>query len=369
MVQSLLPLLFAVFCLFASHAQAAPLKVYILAGQSNMEGHAAVRTFDHLGMDPKTAPLLEKMRNADGTPHVCDKVWISYLTTKGVKQGKLTTDFGALGSQPKIGPEFTFGITLEEKLKEPILLIKTAWGGKSLYADFRPPSAATSDKPTGEYYTLMADHVRKVLANIKAVYPGYDPKQGYELAGFVWFQGWNDMTASNVYPNRGKLGGYDMYSDLLAKFIRDVRKDFNAPKMPFVIGVMGTGGPVDPRNPGRHGATTQSFRMAMAAPANLPEFKGNVIPVFTEKYWDKQLGELANRMDKVNAKSKELSKDPSLTKEQREAAVAKLKSEMFTPEELKIHEVGVSNFGFHYLGSGKVMAQIGVGFAKALLDK
>ncbi len=84
-----------------SSAMAKPLKIYIMAGQSNMEGHAAVRTFDHIGMDPKTAPMLKEMRNADGTPRVCDNVWISYLTGGKdgniVKQGKLTADYGSQG--------------------------------------------------------------------------------------------------------------------------------------------------------------------------------------------------------------------------------------------------------------------------------
>lgn len=40
---------------------------------------------------------------------------------------------------------------------------------------------------TGVYYRLMMEHVKKVLGDIKRVVPGYDPKQGYELAGFVWF--------------------------------------------------------------------------------------------------------------------------------------------------------------------------------------
>ena len=60
-----------------------------------------------------------------------------------------------------------------------------------------------------------SDHVKKVLADIKRVCPDYDPKQSYELAGFVWFQGWNDMVDSSTYPNRGKPGGYDKYSDWL----------------------------------------------------------------------------------------------------------------------------------------------------------
>jgi len=48
-----------------------------------------------------------------------------------------------------------------------------------------------------------------------------------------------------TYPNRGTPGGYDAYSDLLAQFIRDVRRALSAPKMPFVIGVMGAGGPIE----------------------------------------------------------------------------------------------------------------------------
>ena len=40
---------------------------------------------------------------------------------------------------------------------------------------------------------MMIVHVRKVLGDIKRVVPGYDEKQGCELAGFVWFQGFNDL--------------------------------------------------------------------------------------------------------------------------------------------------------------------------------
>jgi len=353
----------------SSSISAAPLKVYVLVGQSNMEGHAHVRTFDHIGMDPGTAPLLKKMRNADGSPKVCDKVWISYLTDGGVKQGNLTVGFGAQKNGPKIGPEFTFGIAMEEALDEPILLIKTAWGGKSLNTDFRPPSAATEDKPVGEYYKLMSEHVHKVLSDIKQVYPDYDPAQGYELAGFVWFQGWNDMVNQGVYPNRGKPGGYAMYTELLADLIRDVRKDFEAPDMRFVIGVMGVGGELDLEHPNRYTPIHDGFRKAMAAPAEMPEFKGNVVAVLTEKCWDKELDELDSRWGQVKGKSKELSKNSDLSKEQREEELDKFTATLFTPEELKIREAGISNAGFHYLGSAKIMGQIGEAFAKAMLGE
>lgn len=372
-----------------------PLKVFILAGQSNMQGHAHVNTFDPIGLDPKTAPILKEMRNADGTPRVCEKVWISSIGCAEEEQvGKLTAGLGAKVRGPKIGPEFTFGIYMQKLLDEPILIIKTAWGGKSLHTDFRPPSAgpyefneaqlkrlkdqgkeiedvkADRAKVTGHYYRLMTDHVKKVLADIKRVHPDYDPKQGYELAGFVWFQGWNDMVDSGTYPNRGQPGGYDKYSELLAQFIRDVRNDLSAPKMPFVIGVMGVGGPVDKYSPEqqRYKGIHHNFRMAMAAPSALPEFKGNVVAVLTEEYWDMELVDLRRRDAKIQQKMRTLQEEGKLSREEWNAALEKHRAESFTPREMVILKKGASNFEFHYLGSAKIMAQIGKGFAEVLVE-
>ena len=95
----------------------------------------------------------------------------------------------------------------------------------------------------------MIEHVRKVLADIKRVVPEYDPKQGYELAGFVWFQGFNDLVSDWTYDKRNQPGGYDLYGATAGDFIRDVRKDLSAPKMPFVIGVMGIGGVKEDKKP------------------------------------------------------------------------------------------------------------------------
>ena len=380
---------------FSSHAK--PLKVYLLVGQSNMQGHAAVRTLAHLGMDPKTVPLLKAIQNADGSAKVHDQIWISSIDTSeesGVKEGKLTVGYGAGGREPKIGPELSFGITMQQHVGEPILLIKTSWGGKSLNTDFRSPSAGPYQfneqqienfkkrnkdvaaerqaraERTGVYYRLMLEHIRKVLGDIKRVYPAYDSKAGYELAGYVWFQGWNDMVDSGTYPTRGQPGGYASYSKNLAHFIRDVRKDLKAPKLPFVIGVMGAGGPIAKYGPDqkRYAGIHGGFRKAMAAPTKLPEFKGNVIAVFTENYWDGQLAELVDRRGKINAKRRELSKDQSLTRAQRDKAIAEFSAKLFTKEELKILEVGVSNAAYHYLGSAKILGQIGKAFADALAE-
>jgi alpha-galactosidase len=54
-----------------SGAETKPLKVFILAGQSNMQGHANISTFDYIGKDPLTAPILAAMRDAQDKPRVC----------------------------------------------------------------------------------------------------------------------------------------------------------------------------------------------------------------------------------------------------------------------------------------------------------
>ena len=59
---------------------------------------------------------------------------------------------------------------------------------------------AEKKEQTGRFYRLMIEHVRRVLKDVKRVYPDYDSKDGYEIAGFAWFQGWNDMVASGTYP-------------------------------------------------------------------------------------------------------------------------------------------------------------------------
>ena len=102
---------------------------------------------------------------------------------------------------------------MDEALQEPVLIIKTAWGGKSLFHDFRPPSAGVYqrtaadiekerylEKDSGLYYRLMIEHVKHVLGDIKRVCPAYDEKQGFQIGGFVWLQGWNDMVNQDVYP-------------------------------------------------------------------------------------------------------------------------------------------------------------------------
>lgn len=382
----LLPLLLLPLAL---HAEV--LQVFILAGQSNMQGHAHVRTLPHLGMDPATAPLLAELQQADGSPRVCERTWISSLGSPDQERtGALTAGFGA--TPEKLGPEFAFGVTMQRYTAGRILLIKTAWGGKSLNTDFRPPGAGpyvfdeahlanlrkqgkdvdaiTAEKvaATGEYYRRMIAHVRHVLSDLPRVVPGYDPKEGHRLAGFAWFQGWNDLVDSSTYPRRDQPGGYAAYSEVLTQFIRDVRRDLDAPALPFVIGVLGVDGPIDGFLPHqqRHRDTYRYFREAMAAPAALPEFRGTVAAVLTERYWDGELAQARAKEQALRAEAKRSGAGGKATAVEENAAFARLRQERMSERERLILDVGVSNAEYHYLGSAKIFSGIGAGLAEAL---
>jgi hypothetical protein len=397
----------AIICMLnlsAANADAAgtPLKVYILAGQSNMQGHAKVSTLAYMADDPATADLLLEMEDGAGGFRTVKNAWISYLTQgrgpqSGEGIGPLTVGYGARTdpSEPsdKIGPEYTFGLRLRESFNGPILIIKTAWGGKSLHTDFRPPSAgphelnsqekaaiakrgldlehetAARRDRSGESYRQMMAHVRKVLADPGRVVPDYDARQGYELAGFVWFQGWNDMVDGSVYPMRGSPGSYDAYSQLLATFIRDVRRELEAPHLPFVIGVMGTNGPIENLEP-RYQTIHAEFRRAMAAPAALPAFRGDVIAVQTAPFWDMRLDAVAKQRDRLNARKRSLEQlvergDASQAAIAEE--VAEITDALASPEIQGLWNRGGSNAAYHYFGCGKTMALIGRAFADGLL--
>ena len=98
----------------------------------------------------------------------------------------------------------------------------------------------------------------------------------------------------------------------------------------------------------------------MAAPAKLPEFKGNVTAVLTKNYWNHHHSKLSSRMGKVNARRRSLGNDKTLSAEERRKLAETYK------EEIWILETGISNAAYHYKGSSKVLSQIGKAFADAL---
>ena len=267
-----------------------PVKVFILAGQSNMEGQGIIAadlkrnggkgSLEYLVKDPGTAARFAHLGDKDGKWVVRDDVWISYLD----RQGALTVGYGP--KSDRIGPELGFGWVMGDALAEPVLLIKCAWGGKSLAVDFRPPSAGKvpyslgekqdaeiAQDPTivGKYYRETVTLTKAALAKVKELVPGSDGK--YVVAGFGWHQGWNDRINDKFNAE---------YEVNVAHLIRDIRKDLSVPALPFVIAETGMNGP-DEKHP-----RALSLMKAQAAVADHPEFQGNVSFVGTKAFWRPQ---------------------------------------------------------------------------------
>ena len=238
------------------------------------------------------------------------------------------------GGGKKLGPEFGFGLSMAQKIEGPILLIKTSWGGKSINYNFRPPSAGPYQlndkeknggkadeikKNAGLNYRMMNESIQNVLSNLKENHPAYDADAGYEIAGFVWFQGYNDQFSDEFRDN---------YKDNMISFIKDVRKEYKVPKMPFVIGVLGTG-----RTAEKVGENAVSLGQREAAKA--PEFKGNVVSV--ESYKD-----YSNFSHEIFSKG--------------------------WPKHYHEWDTVGSDRPYHYLGSGTFFVRLGDSFANAMAE-
>lgn len=270
-----------------SAAEPPRVKVFVLAGQSNMQGHGFVPSdpkrnggkgsLTHVASDKATAAKFGHLLASDGKWKKRDDVWISYLE----REGPLTVGFGAKNDM--IGPELGFGWVMGEACEQPILLIKCAWGGKSLAVDFRPPSSgkvpyslgekqdaaiAADPQLVGKYYRETVAITKAALARVKELVPGSEGR--YELAGFGWHQGWNDRVNDKFTAE---------YEVNMANFIRDIRKDLGGPSLPFVIAETGMGGTEE-----KH-VRALALMKAQAAVADHNEFKGNVAFVGTRAFW------------------------------------------------------------------------------------
>ena len=171
-----------------------------------------------------------------------------------------------------IGPELGLGHVMGAFHDEQVLLIKTSMGNRSLGFDFRPPSSGRTD-PNNKWesleYKLMVEGVRKTLDQIGKIVPGYKG-QGYEIAGFAWWQGHKDGGSPQAE-----------YEKHLVNLINDVRKEFEAPKMPAVVATVGFGGH---RMAGKYLEILKA-QMAVGDPKKHPEFAGTVASVDTRDFW------------------------------------------------------------------------------------
>ena len=303
-------------------------KVFILAGQSNMEGKGFPtpltyqltqsqyrERYTHFIKDGDFESFQSKLESSleadPKRPHYDwserEDVWVNYLG----HHGNLTVGYAS--PSKCFGPEYNFGHAMGEHFEEQVLLIKTAWGGKSLGKDFLPPSAKLPtaeefeamaakrnesirahnekhpDRPRdlveaqklrseyGHFYREMLKEVRGTLDNLSERFPSY-AGQGYELAGFVWFQGWNDQFNPEWSKN---------YGTHLGHLIQDVRRDLAAPELRFVIGQVGFDG-LRPTKPARDGspAPRTQIKQGQLEVSTREDFQGTVATVRTDRFWD-----------------------------------------------------------------------------------
>jgi hypothetical protein len=280
-----------------------PLKVFILCGQSNMQGHGYMDTRNDVANDagPFRNGTLEWMvetypdkygRLKNTTTNNWkqrDDIWITYnrqfignVRPELNQHGKLIPGYGGDPGQEghQMGPELGFGYELGDAFNESnedknnILLIKIGWGGRSLAVDFRPPSSGGT---TGLYYESVIASIYKTLSKLSSLFPEYQSlygESGYEISGFAWHQGWNDGCDTNMTKE---------YESNLANLIRDIRIDLDTPGLPVSIGVSGMSGWKDSDSDRREDIIAAQF--AVGNETLYPEFSGTVKSVETRSFF------------------------------------------------------------------------------------
>ena len=95
-----------------------PIQVFILAGQSNMEGQGVVDLYHpeyynsgrgtllHVLSDPEKVKVYQHIRDKEGKWVVRDDVWCRFRTKREVRKGPLTIGFAGYPGKHHIGPEF-----------------------------------------------------------------------------------------------------------------------------------------------------------------------------------------------------------------------------------------------------------------------
>lgn len=183
------------------------IRVFIFAGQSNMEG-----------ADSK-AKEIQRFPPFGGLDMPQDNVLFSYNIGREEKQ----TSDGWVTLQAVdnlVGPELSFARRVAQETKAPVAIIKCAAGGTTLGGDWNP------DDPSGyKLYPLALQLVQSSLAELDR------EKGAYRIEGFMWHQGENDMFNKDFKPNYGKN---------LKNFLARWRRDLKAPNLRFYIGELCT---------------------------------------------------------------------------------------------------------------------------------
>jgi alpha-galactosidase len=197
------------------------------------------------------------------------------------------------------GPELGFGHVLGIYHEAPVLLIKASIGNRSLGWDILPPGseqythdgyvyAGYKDSPSrwkkgtdpepinwyaGRTYDRFIKHTNEVLNNFDKNFPQY-ADQGYEIAGFVWWQGHKDG-GSEAHAMR--------YEQNLVNLIDAYRNEFDAPNAPFAVATIGFGG--KDLSGKENYKTIWEAQMAVGDPDKHPELADTVVSTDIRDFW------------------------------------------------------------------------------------
>jgi hypothetical protein len=289
-----------------------PVQVFILLGQSNMLGLGKVKgaeiSLEHAVKEKKKYQYL--VDDAGDWTVWKDVRFVRYMSGKGPLNNEWLTVSGGT-----LGPEFGIGHPLGNAIEAPVMILKCCIGNRSLSWDLLPPgserfSFVTKDKSGNEKMMIYAGYkdkpeswemdpskglktepgpwldkngkpidwyagkqwdsdigdAKKALADLEKHYPG---AKGYEVAGFFFWQGEKDA---------GNPGHAARYEHNLVHFIKQLRKEFNAPDAKFVLATMGEsvkGGT------GLGGQVLEAHLAVDGTTGKYPEFNGNVTTIYT----------------------------------------------------------------------------------------
>tara|TARA_B100000900_G_scaffold18714_1_gene14671 strand:+ start:1986 stop:2918 length:933 start_codon:yes stop_codon:yes gene_type:complete len=199
-------------------------KVFLLAGQSNMDGRGDASKLSE-----------EEMKLLANASKIIHFVYKGTVGEGNAIQYKGALDFTNPWSFVKqkfkiekcFGPELFFGVELVKNYpKQDYLFIKRSQGGTSLYGAWNPDWSfekasffKEQDKPK-----LYQDFIDLVDAELAELHP-----DSYEIVGMLWVQGETDSNTSN-----GSVAA-DTYHLNLENLINSVRDHYDIPDLPFLI--------------------------------------------------------------------------------------------------------------------------------------
>jgi alpha-galactosidase len=295
------------------------IKVFFLAGQSNMVGNGNVETGtgslrDQVNTNPaKYGHLVDAFQDWTTRPDVW--VWSRTGNASGAITTDTTGDLGVAGNT--FGPEVGIGKVLGDHYDEQVVLIKTAWGGKSLYQDFRPPSAGPipteitdyldankKDASYGTHYNLMVNAMQEALSDVATRYAG----QTIEIEGLLWHQGWNDRAnLTQVADDNTRFAGLAVpeYESNLNHLIADLRSALETPDLKVVIGTSGMGDdsifdPANRENPNFKIKPNAFAQDLVAAQLAVGDADANAAAVDTHPFWRDASVSPANQIEHWN---------------------------------------------------------------------